>query len=101
MGLAPAAAHTHPPGCAYQGSAAEQDHEDDEGLKPVVLDNLEAGPAERPPHLPAALGNVHVEDRAALHAGWGREGGKGTTSQDWGLAPDLQAACSHPLPEIG
>lgn len=76
MGLAPASAHAHPPGDTYQGSTAEQDHEDDEGLEPVVLDNLKAGPAECPPHLPTALGDVHVEERAALHAGWGREGAR-------------------------
>lgn len=59
---------------AYQGPTAEQDHEDNEGLEPVVFDNLEAGPAQRPPLLPAALGHVHVEERAALHAGCGQRG---------------------------
>lgn len=74
LGLAPASAHAHPQGSAYQGAAAEQDHEDDEGLKPVVLDDLEAGPAEGPPRLPAALGDVHVEAGTALHTGWGAKG---------------------------
>lgn len=60
-----------PQGSAYQGSTAEQDHEDDEGLKPVVLNDLEAGPAQGPPHLPSALGDVHVEAGKALHTGWG------------------------------
>lgn len=60
---------------AYQGSTAEQDHEDNESLEPVVLHDLEAGPAERPPLLPAALGDVHVEAGAALHTGWGGDGG--------------------------
>lgn len=60
-----------PWGGAYQGPTAEQDHEDNEGLKPVVFNNLEAGPAQCPPHLPAALRDVHVEAGEALHTGWG------------------------------
>ena len=60
-----------PQGGAYQGPTAEQDHEDNEGLKPVVLNDLEAGPAEGPPLLPSTLGDVHVEEGKALHAGWG------------------------------
>lgn len=74
LGLAPASAHAQPQGSAYQGATAEQDHEDNEGLKPVVLDDLEAGPAEGPPRLPAALGDVHVEAGTALHTGWGSKG---------------------------
>lgn len=63
---------------AYQGSTAEQDHEDNECLEPVVLDDLEARPAEGPPLLPTALGDVHIEAGAALHTGWGSN--RGTTS---------------------
>lgn len=58
------------PCITYQSAAAEQNHEDDEGLKPVVLNNLEAGPAQCPPHFPTALGDVHIEAGAALHTGW-------------------------------
>lgn len=83
-----------PRGGTYQGSTAEQDHEDDEGLEPVVLDDLEAGPAEGPPRLPAALGDVHVEEGAALHTGWGSDGG--TRSQAWGLPPDAGSTCPAP-----
>lgn len=89
LGLPPASAPAHPPASTYQGATAEQDHEDNEGLKPVVLDDLEAGPAEGPPLLPAALGDVHVEAGTALHTGWGA---KGRLSQAWWLPPD---ACQH------
>lgn len=93
-----------PQGGTYQGSTAEQDHEDNEGLEPVVLDDLEAGPAEGPPRLPTALGDVHVEEGAALHTGWGSEGG--TASWAGGLPPDAgsmfpalsQGALSSPPP---
>jgi hypothetical protein len=56
-------------GSTYQGPTAEQDHENNEGLEPVVLHNLEAGPAEGPPHLSTALGDVHIEAGEALHTG--------------------------------
>ena len=44
----------------HQRSTAEQDHEDDKALKPVVLHYPEAGLPQRPPHLPLALLNVHL-----------------------------------------
>lgn len=69
----------HGGGGPYQGSTAEQDHEDNESLEPVVLDDLEASPAERPPLLPAALGDVHVEAGAALHTSWGGQWGHQVT----------------------
>lgn len=34
---------------SYQGSTTEEDHEDDEGLKPAVLHNLVAGLPKPPP----------------------------------------------------
>lgn len=44
----------------YQGSTAEQDHEDDEGLKPVVLDDEIAGLPQEPPVLPPAMSDGDV-----------------------------------------
>lgn len=56
-------------GCriTHQGSAAEEDHKNDEGLKPVVLYDSEAGPAEVPPLLSFTLADVHIQTRPALH----------------------------------
>lgn len=45
----------------YQSSTAQQDHEDDECLKVVVLNNQEAGFPEVEPHLPSTLRRVHVQ----------------------------------------
>lgn len=38
----------------YQCSTAKQDHEDDEALEPVVLNDPETGLPELPPNLPPA-----------------------------------------------
>lgn len=43
----------------YQRSTAEQDHEDDETLKPAVLHDAVAGLAQSPPDLPWGLGCVY------------------------------------------
>lgn len=40
-----------PPPDSHQGTTAEQNHEDDEGLKPIVLHNEEAGFPQDPPRL--------------------------------------------------
>lgn len=50
----------------HQGSTTQQNHEDDECFKPVVLHNEVAGLAEVPPVLTPALGDGHV---TALVAG--------------------------------
>lgn len=44
----------------HQGAAAEEDHEDDEGLKPVVFHDQVAGLSQEPPGFPPARvdGNV-------------------------------------------
>lgn len=57
----------------YQRPTAEEDHEDDEGLEPVVLHDAEAGSPDVPPKLPSVAGDVHVEAGKPLHAGWGRD----------------------------
>lgn len=36
---------------SHQGSTAEENHENDEGLKPIVLHNEEAGFPQDPPRL--------------------------------------------------
>lgn len=52
----------------HQSSAAQQDHEDDEGLEPVMLHDGEAGLAKVPP--PPAISLIHVygQTRPSLHA---------------------------------
>ncbi len=67
----------------YQRSTAEQDHEYDEGFKPVVLHDDEAGFPECPPAL--ILCSLFV-DLAALepaHAAWGNEGKVGQRHRKW------------------
>ena len=57
----------------HQGTAAEEDHEDDEGLKVVVLHDGETGPAEVPPFFPIPLRDVHIQKWEATHTVY-REG---------------------------
>lgn len=47
-------------GGTYQGSTAEQDHEDDEGLKPAVFHDLVAGLPQPPPGLTQTAGDVDM-----------------------------------------
>lgn len=47
-------------GCTHQGSAAEQDHEDDESFKPVVFHNQVAGLSQEPPVFPPAMGDGNI-----------------------------------------
>lgn len=44
----------------YQGAAAEEDHEDNQGFKPVVLHDQVAGFPQEPPALAPAHRDVHV-----------------------------------------
>lgn len=46
--------------CSHQGAAAEQDHEDDERLKPVVLHDQVAGLPQEPPVFAPAVGDGDV-----------------------------------------
>lgn len=57
-------ASSRPP---YQSTATEEDHEDDEGLKPVVLHNQVAGLSQVPPPLPPAHTNVNVTALILCH----------------------------------
>ena len=45
---------------AYQGSTAEQDHKDDEGLEPAVFHNLVAGFPQPPPGLTQTVGDINI-----------------------------------------
>lgn len=45
---------------SHQGTATEEDHEDDEGLKPVVLHDQVAGFSKEPPALPPAHSDLNV-----------------------------------------
>lgn len=45
---------------AYQGSTAEQDHEDDEGFEPVVFYNQVAGLPQEPPVFPPAMSDGNI-----------------------------------------
>ena len=56
------------PRTTHQGSTAEQDHKNDEGLKPVMLHDSEAGLAEVPPLLSFTLADVHIQTRPVRHA---------------------------------
>lgn len=44
----------------YQGSAAEQNHEDDEGFKPVVFNDQVAGLSQEPPVFPPTVSDGNV-----------------------------------------
>lgn len=44
----------------HQSATAEQDHEDDEGLKPAVLHDLVAGLPQPPPGLTQTTAGVNV-----------------------------------------
>lgn len=48
------------PICTHQGSAAEQDHKDDEGLKPAVFHDLVAGFPQPPPGLTQTVGDIDI-----------------------------------------
>lgn len=52
-----ATCHHGPP---YQGATTEENHEDDEGLKPVVLHNQVAGFSQPPPFLPPTHSDVKI-----------------------------------------
>lgn len=52
----------------HQSSTAQENHEDDEGFKPVVLHNSETSSTQVPPFLAFALGNVYSQTRPAPHA---------------------------------
>lgn len=54
----------------HQGATAEQNHEDDEGLKPIVLHNEEAGFPQDPPGLAQPLLNVDLAARESLDTTW-------------------------------
>lgn len=54
-------------GGTYQRSTAEEDHEDDEGLEPVMLHDAEAGFPDVPPYPPSVAGDVHREAGKPLH----------------------------------
>lgn len=53
----------------HQGAAAEQDHEDNQGLKPVVLHDQVAGFPQEPPVLAPAQRDVHVAALVLCHTG--------------------------------
>ena len=53
---------------SHQGSTAEQDHEDDEGLEPVVLHDQVAGLPQEPPGLAPPVGDGHVTALVLRHA---------------------------------
>lgn len=55
---------------SHQGATAEQNHEDDEGLKPVVLHNEEAGFPQDPPRLAKPVFNVDLAALESLDTTW-------------------------------
>lgn len=62
------------PTSPHQCSAAEQDHEDDEALKPAVLHDAVAGLAHLPAHGPWQLGAVHSAAGTVANAAYGERG---------------------------
>lgn len=68
----------------YQGSAAEEDHKDDEGLKPVVFNDLEAGFPKVPPYFPFVSCNVNIKEGKPLHTSWRREARRHTLTPNLG-----------------
>jgi len=56
----------------HQSPGAEQDHEDDEGLEPAVLHDLEAGLPQPPPGLAQTPAGAHLTAPTVPHADWGR-----------------------------
>lgn len=44
----------------HQGTTTEEDHEDDEGLKPVVFNDQVAGLSEEPPAFPPAVSDGNI-----------------------------------------
>lgn len=51
-----------------QGSTAEQNHEDDEGFKPVVFNDQVAGLSEEPPVLPPTMSDGNITALVFGHA---------------------------------
>lgn len=54
----------------HQGAAAEQNHEDDEGLKPIVLHDEEAGLPQDPPGLAEPFLDVDLAALESLDTTW-------------------------------
>ncbi len=54
----------------HQSSTAEEDHEDDEGLKPAVLHYLIARLPQPPPRLTQTSRRVDITTLTALHTDW-------------------------------
>lgn len=56
---------------SYQCSTAQQDHEDNESLKPVVLHDPVTGLSKCPPPFPHAHIHIYLTTLKLLHKGWG------------------------------
>lgn len=56
------------PCISHQGTTTEEDHEDDEGLKPVVLYNQVAGLSQEPPGFPPAHCDIDITAFVLCHA---------------------------------
>lgn len=54
----------------HQGTTAEQNHENDEGLKPVVLHNEETGLPQDPPRLAKPFFDVDLAALESLDTTW-------------------------------
>ena len=54
----------------HQGATAQQNHEDDEGLKPIVLHNEKAGFPQDPPRLAQPFLNVDLAALESLDTTW-------------------------------
>lgn len=75
----------------HQGATAEQNHEDDEGLKPVVLHDEEAGFPQDPPRLAQPLFDVDLAAFKPLDTTWHQ---RERRVRPWEQAPPRPALCS-------
>lgn len=57
----------------HQSTTAQEDHKDDESLKPIVLHNQETSFPQGPPRLSQPLLNIDLTTLAALHTAWNRD----------------------------
>lgn len=67
----------------YQSTTTQQDHENDKGLEPVVLDDDEAGFPQSPPAPPAPLLHVHLTALKPHNAAWDRREGRKFGNACW------------------
>lgn len=69
--------------CIYQCGDAQQDDEDDEGLKESELNDMETNGSDLIPDPPCSLGRVYVLDGAAAVTAWNTGSDRPLISSSW------------------